>query len=77
MYIDAAYCYRPSSVVCLSVCHISEPCKNGYTSCDAVWVEDLGGPREPCIRWGYRSPVGSGNFEGDGQLIVKYTETLR
>jgi len=34
-YVDAAYCYRPSSVVrrsvclsvCLSVCHTSEPCK--------------------------------------------------
>jgi len=30
-YIDAAYCYRQSSVVCrsvgLSVCHSSEPCK--------------------------------------------------
>jgi len=28
-YVDAAYCYRPSSVVCLSVCHSSQPCKNG------------------------------------------------
>jgi len=27
-YEDAAYCYRPSSVVCRSVCHTSEPCKN-------------------------------------------------
>ena len=27
-YVDAAYCYRPSSVVTAwSVCHISEPCK--------------------------------------------------
>jgi len=24
-YADAAYCYRPSSVVCRSVCHTSEP----------------------------------------------------
>jgi len=29
-YVDAAYCYRPSSVVCRSVgLHISEPCQNG------------------------------------------------
>jgi len=30
-YVDAAYCYRPSSVVCRSVClsHYSESCKNG------------------------------------------------
>ena len=32
-YVDAAYCYRRSSVVCLSavcrsVCHDREPCKN-------------------------------------------------
>ena len=30
-YVDAAYCHRPSSVVCRSVCHSSEPCKNGCT----------------------------------------------
>jgi len=36
MYIDAAYCYQPSSVVCQSVWHTSEPCKNGYTDRDAV-----------------------------------------
>jgi len=26
-YVDAAYCCRPSSVVCLSVCHIVRPTK--------------------------------------------------
>ena len=51
-YVDAVYCYRPSSVVCWSVCHTSEPCKNGCTDQDAVWVEESGGPKEPCIRWG-------------------------
>ena len=49
-YVDAAYSYRPSSVVCRSVrwsvCHTSEPCKNGCTDRAAVWVEDLGGPGE-------------------------------
>ena len=47
-YVDAAYCYRPSSVVC----HSSEPCKNGWTDRDAVWDLDSGGPKEACIRWG-------------------------
>jgi len=65
-YVDAAYCYRPSSVVCrsvcLSVCHASEPCKNGCTDRDAVWVEDSCEPKEPCIRWG-PDPHGRGNFE--------------
>jgi len=55
MYVQS---YRPNSMVCryvgLSVCHTSEPCKNGWTDRDAVWVEDAGGPREPCIRWGFR-----------------------
>jgi len=27
-YVDAACCYRPSNVVCQSVCYSSEPCKN-------------------------------------------------
>jgi len=37
-YVDAVYCYRPSSVVCRSVRHTSDPCKNGWTDRDAVWV---------------------------------------
>jgi len=28
-YVAEAYCYRRSSVVCPSVCHEREPCKNG------------------------------------------------
>jgi len=28
----------------LSGCHSSEPCKNGSTDQDAVWVENSGGP---------------------------------
>jgi len=31
-YVDAAYCYRPSSVVCRSVCHSSEHPFVKYTS---------------------------------------------
>ena len=67
--VDAAYCYRPNSVVCRSVClpvcrsvcHTSEPCKNGSTDRDAVCVVDSGGPREPCIRWG-PDPQWEGTF---------------
>ena len=82
MYVYAAYSYRPSSVVCLSVCrsvcHTSEPCKNRCTDRAAVWVEDLGGPGEPCVRWRSRSPDGKGKFLGDnGRPIVKYRDTLR
>jgi len=38
-----------------SVCHTSEPCKNGWTDRDVVWIEDSGGPRELCTRWGPES----------------------
>jgi len=27
---------------------------------------DVGGPKEPCIRWRSRSPLGRGNFKGEG-----------
>jgi len=51
MYLDVAYCYRPSSMVCLSVCHTSQHCKNGWTDRDPVWVVGLDGPKGSCVRW--------------------------
>jgi len=61
----------------LSVCHSSEPFKHGLTDRDYLWVEDSGGPKEPCIRWGSRSPMERGNFkEGRGGPLVKYRDTL-
>ena len=63
-YVNAAYCYRPSSVVCLCVCHTSEPCKNGCTDRHTIWVGDSCGLKEPCIGWGPDSHMGRGNFEG-------------
>jgi len=56
-----------------SVCHASEPCKNGWTDRDAAWVEDSGGPMEPCIRLESRSPHWKGQLCGrKGQPTVKY-----
>jgi len=76
-YVDTAYCYKPSSVVCRTVCHTSKPGKNGCTDRDAVWVEDSDGPKESRIRWGPDPPHGRGNFEaGKGHPIVKYRDTL-
>jgi len=46
----------------LSVCHSREPWKNGWTDWDVIWVLDSSGLKEPCIRWGFRPPVGIGNF---------------
>jgi len=45
---------------------------------DAVWVENSGGTKEPCIKWGPDPLMGRGNFEGEkGRLTVKYRDTLR
>ena len=52
-YVDAAYCYHPSSEVCLSVSNSCKPCKNGWTDRDAVWVVDSGGPKEECVTGGH------------------------
>ena len=74
-YIDAAYSYQPSSVVCRSVCHTSEPCKNDRA---AAWVEDLGGLGNHVLDGGPDPPVGMVKFLGEnGCPIVKYRDTLR
>ena len=49
----------------LSVCHTSEPCKNGLTDRDAVWVEDLGGPGNHVLDGDPDAAMGMGNFEGE------------
>jgi len=40
----------------LSVHHNHELCLNGWIIWDAVSGKDLGGPKEPCIRWGGQIP---------------------
>jgi len=52
MYVDAVYCYRPSSVVGLSVCHVNEPCKK-----TAELIE---------MSFGLRTRVGQRNHVLDG-----------
>ena len=52
MYVDAGYCYQPSSVICRYVTVVS-PAK---TAEPIVWVKDPDGPKEPCIRGGSTSP---------------------
>jgi len=64
--------------VCRSVCHTSEPCKNGCTDRAAFWVEDLGGPGNHVLDGGPVPPMGRGKFFGEnGRPIVKYRDTLR
>jgi len=52
--------------VVLLVSHTSESCKNGWSDRVAVWVDDSGGPKEPCrpIMW-VQIPRGKGNFKGE------------
>jgi len=64
-------------VICRSVCHTSEPRKNGCTDRDAVWVEDSSGPKEPCVRWGPDSPCDGAILRGKGVSHCKVRETLR
>ena len=51
MHVDAAYCYRPNSAVCLFVCHSHEPCRNSWTDWETIWFLVSDGLKEPWIRW--------------------------
>jgi len=79
-YVDAAYCYRPSSVVCLSVClsvTLVIPAKTAELIKMSFGLRTRVGPGEPCVRWESRFSVGRGNFEeAKGRPIVKYSDTL-
>jgi len=45
--------------------------QNDCTDRDAIWVKDSGGPKELCVRWESRSPMGMGNFNGKrGDLLL-------
>jgi len=47
-YVDVAYCYRPSSVVCRSVSR-SVSHEPWWTDWDTIWVVDSGGPRKSLL----------------------------
>jgi len=79
MYVDAAYCYRPSSVVYRWVCRSVTVVSLAKTDRDAVSVEDSTGPKESCIRCGFRSPGDGAIFEGrkGGPFpVVKYRDAV-
>jgi len=53
-YVDAVYCYRPSSMVCLLVC-LSVTVVSSAKMPELI--EESSGRRKPRIRWGWsRSP---------------------
>jgi len=75
-----AYCCRRNSMVHVSVGHICESCRNGWTDTDADWTVASGGPKEPCIRWGgdptRKGGVGTslGNWKTLGVSIWHFTQ---
>ena len=71
---DAASCYKswhgPS--MCLSVGHNCEPCKNGWTDPDTVWVVVCDETKEPCIKWRGMDPPGEGVLFGGARCDAAF-----
>jgi len=81
-YVDAAYCYRPSSVVCRllvcrSVCHTSEPCKMDAPIEMPFGLRTRVGPRNHVLDGGPDPPWEGAILRGKGATIVKYRDNLR
>ena len=71
-YVDSAYCYRPSSVVCRSVTLVS-PTKTAEPLEMPFGLRSRVGPRNHVLDGGQHLPIVRGNFEGEkGRPIVKY-----
>jgi len=70
--VDAAYCYTRRSMVCLSVClSVTIMSCAQMADRDDIWIVDLCGPKELCVRRESRSPMLRYNFEGDGAAHCK------
>ena len=61
-YIDAAYCYRLSSVLCLSVCRLEMPSKTAVPIEMPFGLGTRVGPGNHVLDGGSRSPHGKGQF---------------
>jgi len=84
-YVDAAYCYRPSSVVCRSVCWsvglsvtLVSPAKTAAPIELPFGLRTWVGLGNHVLDGGPYSPMGRGKFLGEnGRPVVKYRDTLR
>jgi len=75
-YVDAAYCYRPSSVVYRSVCHTSDPAKTDEAIEMPLELKARVDPRNHELD-GDPDPLWEGAIlRGKGRPIVKYRDTL-
>ena len=66
MYVDAAYCYRQSSVVCQSVTLVSHV-KTVELIQMLFGLRTLVGPGNHVLDGGPDPPIGMGNFWGEGE----------
>ena len=71
MYVDAAYCHRPSSVVCRSVAVVS-PAKTAEPIEMPFGLITRVGPRNHVLDGSQNSPSEGAILEGKGRPIVKY-----
>ena len=70
-YVDAAYCYRRSSVVCRSLCHNSEPCKMAELIEIPFGLRTRVGPENHVLHWG-QDPLWEGAIlKGEGAAHCK------
>jgi len=80
-YVDAAYSYRPSSVVCLSVglsVTLVSPAKTATPIELPFGLRTWVGPGNHVLDGGPDPPKGRGKFlEENGRPIVKYSDTLQ
>jgi len=73
-YIDAAYCYQPSSVVCLSVCLSLTLVSLAKTAAPIDMLFRLRtrlSPENHVLDGAQDSPMETGNFEGEGASHCK------
>jgi len=68
MYVDAACCYQPSSVVCRSVglsVTLVSPAKMAAPIEMSFGLRTWVSPRNHVLHGGLDPPMGRGNFEGE------------
>jgi len=76
-YVDAAYCYRPSSVVYRSVCHTREPAKTAEPIEMLFGLRTWVGPENYALDGRPDPPREGAILRGKGRPIVKYRHIRR
>ena len=78
MYVDAVYCYRPSSVVCPSVCLSQQwALQQQLNRLRFCLGRGLRWAQETSIRWGPDAPWEGAIWGGKGRPIVSYRSSVQ